>query len=1186
MQVHTGAMQPPQNGGGGNTSGTHRSYSNGTHASEDVLSLETTKEYVIALQNPQNDRSSHKAIDRKLRNFRKKTQAWEVAVTLVQTPSGTPHRGELAHFGATTLVDKIRHDFTSQLSYQQQVQLRDTLLSLVYTLFQEVNQQQQHSNISAAEHMGMRSTFKQLGLALAALSVRLEGWDDFISSIISVFSSGQDNQSSNKLQVGDTVLPLPSMRVIPCILVVLQEVPDEAHLMMRKRAVGKNKTERVQSVLDKSAAGILSLLDYAIRSVDDPKNPVTQSVLLCFKSWVRKAPPPSAAVAESPVLEYAFMVLRDQHDAFDTALDVFVEVVASYNSTDRDVSVMRKVIPKVMELQSTLNRAIAEDDIDLVTDMTRLYASVGEEYVLWLLRDDGDMPGSFLHIILTCTSVNDLDVSRTTIPFWFRLMEEYKDLGNDQSQLAVQHRLASPLKRLVTVLTNVIQFPVEFSSWTADKQSEFKHEFRYDISDLYLDLCCILGSSVVLEILAERLDSQLNSFRSTGGAGKIDRQTNLPVGTWQGVEATMYAIRSIGRYVPADESRVLPVLMKRETLEMFPGKPEMRATIFRLVGRYAFWLREQAVQGNRKPLDDLLSLLQELFSAIVSRNPFVIEATYLATALANICDKCSSILGADKCAQLTKLLQGIPGHLAVELLPGLTIAALCFDSETEVEHCLHALVQPSIAWLRNFSSDPKQASTRAMEQYQSRIQQQQEARTLSEGSQETDVRIKSEAGNNSETAASEGLVEVLQQLKTIIEEIGKSKKFERLGHALPRSGQRTHPVVSILHHLWDDLDRVGQMFAANFSVSEALCSLYKHSLRSCRLAFAPLVEKLVAVILDRISSGCKRTTHNWQMIIEAHRDTLSSADRLLDESTTESLMETSVQSSYVYLASVLITIFNRIADAKQHLVSLTTDITRSVEIVFPFEPFPPNLARSAAELMPSDSIMRSICRFAGSDSSGIPRDQPSAIGFPLASCEPVREASVNALAVRLNSNPELTEDWFKLAEHALHAFPTEFLNSTAASVALQLCFGGLKCQQSLVTRAVFSFLLRALRLGMEISNTQTRLKDAYEAHFSNNLLILSDRLMAAAAGALPISRVDDPQGNISEVVFAMMELIGNRKYAEMFELSLNAGTIPQSALDQNQLQECYNELLHASYVEDVVHALREIAKACDDFRDS
>ena len=53
-----------------------------------------------------------------------------------------------------------------------------------------------------------------------------------------------------------------------------------------------------------------------------------------------------------------------------------------------------------------------------------------------------------------------------------------RNIGNDQLQMTVLGRIGNAFRRLVSVLTNVIQFPDDFSSWTADRQSEFKHGFR------------------------------------------------------------------------------------------------------------------------------------------------------------------------------------------------------------------------------------------------------------------------------------------------------------------------------------------------------------------------------------------------------------------------------------------------------------------------------------------------------------------------------------------------------------------------------------------------------------------------------------------------------------------------------------------------------------------------------------
>lgn len=38
------------------------------------------------------------------------------------------------------------------------------------------------------------------------------------------------------------------------------------------------------------------------------------------------------------------------------------------------------------------------------------------------------------------------------------------------------------------------------------------------------------------------------------------------------------------------------------------------------------------------------------------------------------------------------------------------------------------------------------------------------------------------------------------------------------------------------------------------------------------------------------------------------------------------------------------------------------------------------------------------------------------------------------------------------------------------------------------------------------------------------------RLLAGVAGALPISKVDDPDGSVAEVAFGILQLVGNQKY--------------------------------------------------------
>ena len=91
--------------------------------------------------------------------------------------------------------------------------------------------------------------------------------------------------------------------------------------------------------------------------------------------------------------------------------------------------------------------------------------------------------------------------------------------------------------------------------------------FRVEVSDLLKDCCTILGASVVLKQVAGLWDREVSVFFSTNGTGSDG------VGTWQGVEACLYAIRSISKRVPSDESQVVPTVM--DLIPRLPPRPEM-----------------------------------------------------------------------------------------------------------------------------------------------------------------------------------------------------------------------------------------------------------------------------------------------------------------------------------------------------------------------------------------------------------------------------------------------------------------------------------------------------------------------------------------------------------------------------------------------------------------------------------
>ena len=83
--------------------------------------------------------------------------------------------------------------------------------------------------------------------------------------------------------------------------------------------------------------------------------------------------------------------------------------------------------------------------------------------------------------------------------------------------------------------------------------------------------------------------SRLGRPSSSSSSSTAAEAEAAGVGSWQSVEAAMYAIRAIARYVPEDESGVLPSLFG--LLAALPRTHvELLSTSFRLVGRYHRWL--------------------------------------------------------------------------------------------------------------------------------------------------------------------------------------------------------------------------------------------------------------------------------------------------------------------------------------------------------------------------------------------------------------------------------------------------------------------------------------------------------------------------------------------------------------------------------------------------------------------
>lgn len=150
-------------------------------------------------------------------------------------------------------------------------------------------------------------------------------------------------------------------------------------------------------------------------------------------------------------------------------------------------------------------------------------------------------------------------------------------------------QLAPTMVELSKSMTERLRFPDDYDRWTSDKRDGFKYNYRYDVADVLLCCCDIAQWNDVLLGMASKLQEELGKWQASAAAVRAANPASVAtVPGWEGVEACMYGIRAIARYVPEDEGTVLPPLFS--LLPQLPPNVEVRSTSFRLIGRYTRWL--------------------------------------------------------------------------------------------------------------------------------------------------------------------------------------------------------------------------------------------------------------------------------------------------------------------------------------------------------------------------------------------------------------------------------------------------------------------------------------------------------------------------------------------------------------------------------------------------------------------
>lgn len=335
--------------------------------------------------------------------------------------------------------------------------------------------------------------------------------------------------------------------------------------------------------------------------------------------------------------------------------------------------------------------------------------------------------------------------------------------------------------QLVSTCTQLLKYPTDVESITEDRIDDI-HRNRFYVNDTLGDCCRLLGGDLVLKNVGTILQMEVTRVTSLGNQGLME---------WHTIEACFKALISTSRYIPNDESTVLPFVMG-----LIPTLPTsvsyLRNTANFMVGAFAQWLNQHPEQ-----LHPILPYLAQGLSEAKS-------ASSAAIAIKQLCECCSA--------------QFSLGDSVLQLYDGIVSAQIHQSNQgppaLDLKDELQVLEGACKAVSRQLHEMAKNQQNVSNSEYISRIVEP----------------IGSRLVQYSSTQHTQVIAEV-ERLTVVIR------------HLHVPNGRHQF-LIDLMTQCWPYLENISVQHT-DFRVAENLCRLHKHCLRNCgAAAYAPLLEKL------------------------------------------------------------------------------------------------------------------------------------------------------------------------------------------------------------------------------------------------------------------------------------------------------------------------------------------------------
>ncbi|CAN0313886.1 unnamed protein product [Pylaiella littoralis] len=729
---------------------------------------------------------SHKEADRWLQEFQRSQEAWSVADAMLRMESAELN---VTFFAAQTIHAKIRSNFR-ELPQESVPALRDSLVG----------------HLERWGGAGKSAVTTRLCLALSGLALQLN-WPDVLKDLtgrlMRAGSVDQQKQAARVLLEFMKVENIPhthtyterearhpfcrwafftlglfrvSMRCpavttasLAACLIYLKVLPEEA--VNHRIVVPEATREAFLRQLCASSAFLLASLEQIAAGPLGAEVMVQETVFKCLQSWVRHVNVPGDELVRNPLLSAAFDALGNQ-ELFETAVDLLVEVLRKYKTTN--FLIVQLMVPKAMALEAAYSKATDEEEEDVARGLCRLFTEMGEAYMDVIMAADDRGQLKLVQLVLMCTANSDKDIASIPLYFWYRFCRTLEALEPPELRTVRCTMFGQCLVGLIGVLVVLMRYPEDIDELSDNEVDDLKRH-RYDVADVLRDVCRILGGVPCLRqvvFLLEQEVAKVHSLPKPDGPG-----------SWQGVEACLFAIRSMGKEIPPNEETIVPKIVGM--LPGLPGSSHVRYTATLIVGKYSEWMKL-----HPEHLNVMFNFLMEGFSS-----PDVMPAA--TTAIKNVCHSCGQIMGE----QVLGLLQG-----------------KLHEAKTRTEHRINLkdeleLLEGLSYVISTLPPDPAVAAIRRL------------VEPMATGLQRDGV-----TGADAKRAQHE-----LDRLTVVV------------SYANPTmQAGREHPVAMVVRELWPVLQALSARHQSSEQVFEKLNRFFKHAMRTCREHFEPLLKPLIA----------------------------------------------------------------------------------------------------------------------------------------------------------------------------------------------------------------------------------------------------------------------------------------------------------------------------------------------------